>query len=83
MKRAFLSAAAAVLTMIGAAIAQTDVPDGGVGDPAKQTGGEDVEAMPADYFARDKFAVETIVCPFKGKVKYKPGEISCGLLSRP
>lgn len=37
----------------------------------------------ADFFARDQFKTETIVCPFKGEVRYKPGEISCGLLPVP
>ena len=37
----------------------------------------------ADFFARDQFKTETIVCPFKRTVRYKPGEISCGLLSVP
>ncbi len=42
-----------------------------------------IDARDADIFARDKFIVETIVCPFKGEIKYKPGEISCGLLTVP
>lgn len=37
----------------------------------------------ADFFARDEFRTETIVCPFKSAVRYKPGEISCGLLPVP
>ena len=36
-----------------------------------------------DLFARDAYALAPIICPFKGKVKYKPGEISCGLLTVP
>lgn len=38
---------------------------------------------PIDYFARDTFETETIVCPFKGEIAYKAGEISCGLLTVP
>lgn len=45
---------------------------------------DEAAAAPAtDYFARDKFEIETIVCPFKGTIKYKPGEISCGQISVP
>lgn len=36
-----------------------------------------------DLFARDSFKAETIVCPFKGAIQYRPGEISCGLLTVP
>lgn len=51
-----------------------------------ETATEADEAPASDIvalFARDQFKTETIVCPFKGAVKYKPGEISCGLLSVP
>lgn len=36
-----------------------------------------------DLFARDSFTARTVVCPFKGEVEYKPGEISCGRLEVP
>ena len=36
-----------------------------------------------DYFARDKFTLRTVVCPFKGEVEYKPGEITCSRLEVP
>ncbi|NWG92203.1 MAG: alpha/beta fold hydrolase [Parvularculaceae bacterium] len=87
MKRAILSAAAAAVFSCAFALAQSaSVEDGGPaptleGDAAPDD--EDVAGASADYFARDKFAVETIVCPFKGAIKYKPGEISCGLLAVP
>ncbi|MFZ5617536.1 MAG: alpha/beta fold hydrolase [Pseudomonadota bacterium] len=79
MNKFILSAAAAAIFACGAALAQTDA----VEDAAQAPDDESTDAAPADYFARDKFALETIVCPFKDKVKYKPGEISCSLLSVP
>jgi pimeloyl-ACP methyl ester carboxylesterase len=82
MKRILVQAAVAVFMSWSAAFAQTDV----VGDAAATEPNEeedDVAGAAADYFSRDKFTVETIVCPFKGTVKYKPGEISCGLLTVP
>lgn len=81
MKRTILNAAAAAFLTIGAALAQ-DGAAGGAAAPADDDD-EAVDAAGADIFARDKFTVETIVCPFKGKIKYKPGEISCGLLTVP
>lgn len=45
--------------------------------------GQTAQAAPPDYFTRDTYRAETIVCPFKGRVEYKPGEISCGLLTVP
>ncbi|MEX0644939.1 MAG: alpha/beta hydrolase, partial [Parvularculaceae bacterium] len=36
-----------------------------------------------DFFGRDAYKLSPIICPFKGEVKYKPGEISCGLLTVP
>ncbi len=66
--------AAAAFAFASPAYAQTEL---GVSDD------DAISGASADYFSRDKFQTETIVCPFKGKVKYKPGEISCGLLSVP
>lgn len=42
-------------------------------------------ATPAeiDYFARDSYRIDTLVCPFKNRIDYKPGEIECGLLQVP
>lgn len=34
-------------------------------------------------FARDTYALTPMICSFKGDIKYKPGEISCGLLTVP
>ena len=49
-----------------------------------QTPEVDPAAEPAvDYFARDSFRIDTRVCPFKGDIDYKLGEIECGLLQVP
>ena len=37
----------------------------------------------ADYFARDTFRIDMLVCPLKGSIEYEPGEIECGLLQVP
>ncbi len=36
-----------------------------------------------DYFARDTLRINAVVCPFKSKIDYKPGELACGLLQVP
>lgn len=40
-------------------------------------------SVPTDLFARDSYRIDTIICPFKGDIDYKPGEIECGLLQVP
>lgn len=35
------------------------------------------------YYTRDTYRINKLVCPFKGRVDYKPGEIECGLLQVP
>ena len=37
----------------------------------------------ADVYARDTYRLDTLVCPFKGRIDYEPGEIECGLLQVP
>lgn len=80
IKRTISVAFAAALAVAGA-FAQT------ADQETAESLGAAVEAAPdaadAGIFARDKFTLETIVCPFKGEIKYKPGEISCGLLTVP
>ncbi len=83
MKKLILSAARAVfwsaVLWSSAALAQT-------GAPPLETdaaGDDSAASDAADFFARDAFKTETIVCPFKGTIRYKPGEISCGLLPVP
>lgn len=36
-----------------------------------------------DIFARDSYRIDPVVCPFKGDIEYKPGDIECGLLQVP
>jgi len=36
-----------------------------------------------DLFARDTYRIDTLVCPFKSRIEYEPGEIECGLLQVP
>ncbi len=50
---------------------------------AEDAAGLAPDASLPEIFARDSFKLTPIVCPFKGKIKYKPGEVSCGLLSVP
>jgi pimeloyl-ACP methyl ester carboxylesterase len=38
---------------------------------------------PGDLFSRDTFRLDSVVCPFKGKIDYEPGEIQCYLLQVP
>lgn len=82
MKTSIVSAALAAFwtaaLFAGAAFAQADAPSVD-GAPAEEEAATDTVAL----FARDAFKTETIACPFKGQIKYKPGEISCGLLPVP
>jgi len=74
---------AAAIFAFSAAHAQSDGPPV-ASEAVSATENPGAAAEPeVDYFARDKFEIETIVCPFKGKIDYKPGEISCGLLTVP
>jgi pimeloyl-ACP methyl ester carboxylesterase len=42
------------------------------------------EAIPeTDIFARDTYRIESLICPFKGRIEYDPGEIECFLLQVP
>jgi pimeloyl-ACP methyl ester carboxylesterase len=50
--------------------------------------GNDAEVVPeaptqTDLFARDTYRIDTLICPFKGDIDYKPGEVECGLLQVP
>ena len=44
---------------------------------------EQISVEPVDLFARDSYRIDTIICPFKSDIDYKPGEIECGLLQVP
>ncbi len=39
--------------------------------------------QPVDLLARDTFRLDSIICPFKGSIDYKPGDIDCFLLEVP
>jgi pimeloyl-ACP methyl ester carboxylesterase len=39
--------------------------------------------IPADPFARDSFRLDPVVCPFRGRIDYKPGDFDCFLLEVP
>ncbi len=79
MSRALLAAVAAAFW----SAVQLSAPAAAQSDVAAEADDEAAAEDAAGYFARDQFKTETIVCPFKGTVRYKPGEISCGLLSVP
>lgn len=66
-------ALAALATMALAQTAPADAPaTAGVTSPGA-----------VDLLARDTYRFETVVCPFKGEIRYEPGEIECGLLQVP
>ena len=44
---------------------------------------DDVAEVAPDIYARDTYRIDTLVCPFKERVDYEPGEIECGLLQVP
>ena len=41
------------------------------------------DAVAPDLYARDSYRIDTLVCPFKERIEYEPGEIECGLLQVP
>jgi pimeloyl-ACP methyl ester carboxylesterase len=45
--------------------------------------GPDAVEAPFDYFARDTFRIDKVICPFKSEIDYEPGDIECGLLQVP
>jgi len=36
-----------------------------------------------NLYSRDSYRIDALVCPFKGRIEYEPGEIECGLLQVP
>jgi pimeloyl-ACP methyl ester carboxylesterase len=38
---------------------------------------------PWDLYARDSYRIDSVICPFRGSISYKPGEIECFLLQVP
>jgi len=73
MKTAWITLSALLLAPVTHAFAQ---------EAATQQAPTVVE-NPIDLFARDSFRIDPVVCPFKGEIDYKPGEIECGLLEVP
>jgi len=73
MKCTILSVALAFFTFPHSAIAQSESPTAEL-DAAQAYG---------EIFARDTFRLDSVVCPFKGKIDYEPGEIECSLLQVP
>ncbi|MGI9233611.1 MAG: alpha/beta fold hydrolase [Woeseiaceae bacterium] len=53
-----------------------------VGASAQDLATDAVEAE-IDVYARDTYRTESLICPFKGRIEYDPGEIECGLLQVP
>lgn len=53
-----------------------------VPDPASLSTPEGREATPAIEWLR-KPAPDAVVCPFRGRIDYQPGEIECGLIQVP
>ncbi len=86
---AFLRAAGAAIFLLfsqsAVASAQTAPADESFSVPAEITAteGDGAAVAAADFFGRDSYRVRAVVCPFKGVVDYKGGEISCGLLEVP
>jgi len=71
----------AVATAVLCAFAGTAFAQGEAGGEAAVAAAP--EQRPADLFARDRFEITPIICPFKGAIRYKPGEVSCGRLLVP
>jgi pimeloyl-ACP methyl ester carboxylesterase len=73
LKSVIIALAAVYAAFAGMAAAQEPATGGGFVGPHA---GDEI-------FARDTYELTPMVCPFKGEIKYKPGEISCGLLAVP
>lgn len=55
-----------------------------VADPvAEATVAVVAEPLPAQYEWLRRAKPESVVCPFRGRIKYEPGEIECGLIQVP
>ena len=49
---------------------------------AQQTTDDASDSEP-NLFARDTYRIDVLVCPFRERIEYEPGEIECGLLQVP
>jgi pimeloyl-ACP methyl ester carboxylesterase len=85
MFKTILAGIAASFFVAGYALAQAVVEPTGAAPDESLAEGEAIAdgAAALDMFARDDFRTTPIVCPFKGAIAYKPGEIVCGLLTVP
>lgn len=81
MKSVFSTVTAVAFLAASLATAQTPAQE--FAEETAEDAAVDGTGPAPDLFARDRFEIETIICPFKGTIKYKPGEISCGQLSVP
>lgn len=87
--RSFIVAAAAAVVMIGASFAPAAAQDAGsaaaddLAGAAEESAGPGEPMAGGELLASDSLKITPIICPFKGKVQYRPGEISCGLLEVP
>lgn len=45
--------------------------------------GAEAAATASGLFARDTYRIDPLVCPFRERIDYEPGEIECGLLQVP
>lgn len=82
----FLAVLAALFFFTGHAAAQDDA--AAASETETLAAEDDAEALAdvasdEELFARDTYELTPILCPFKDQVKYKPGEVSCGLLTVP
>ena len=59
------------------------LPSGALGQGVTVKTTTSTDSRATGLFARDAFKIDPIVCPFKGKIDYEPGEIECGLLKVP
>ena len=74
-------AIALILSLTPRAARAQDAQDNPTAPPP--TAPQSAPAAPVDLFARDTFRIDPLVCPFKGTIDYKPGEVACGLLQVP
>ncbi len=71
-------------TFAMSAFAQEPPPEGAPDSEMPAPAAPEVaEVAEVDYFARDTYRIDTLVCPFKGQIEYEPGDIECGLLEVP
>ncbi len=80
-RTAFLSYFIAMTTAYAQDAQPADIADALAEEPTQESIAAETETP--DLFARDTFRVRPIVCPFKGEVDYKGGEISCSLFEVP